>query len=774
MKNNVFAGWNTVFSFTLKQGFTKGYKLGTLIFALILLMAGIGANLFLADRQKKEEKISPVEKVYVYDESGIQELKLSGERLLDEEQFPKVVFEPAALDFKELGVKLASEEGNDVIAQITAESHGYQVMVYVPDESRVKKEDAKNLAKAIRTVVRQSLIATSGIEKEKVTYIVSSTQTKFLTAGENAQSTGQRVLTVVLPICLMMFMYFMVLIYGQNMGNIVTVEKSSKLVETLLVMTKPYGIIFGKIFATTLTAIFQVLLWGASIVAGFVAGDVLARQVINPEYDNFFFEILSQLAADDSLKAFTVEAIILGVVTLCVAFLFYCVLAGAIASFAGKAEELGQVMMFYNMFLIIGFFGSYALPNVTGQGWVKVVLRIIPFTGAFLLPGEILVGTVPVVQGILYLLLLMAWIAGLCVFAGRVYKNQLFYKGKSLMERLKRKKKKSNEEESIQPFDREESTNRETEWQVLAGTVSEPEKTQRMGYFFVAISTVAIFFVLQLLASMVVMNVMTRVQLRGVDVSAWETKDYVNLYHRMENTLNPLTMLVCHICVITCFGLWYNCALKNKPGMGKQSILDAWENLKTNKATKPLVTVLCCIVLGVSLCFFANGTIVVEAYLIPNVVANYLEMAKSAGLGKSIFAILATVVCAPIGEELLCRGVCLHFGKKAFGRFWIANLLQALMFGIMHANWVQGIYAFLIGLVLGYMVERYNSLLPAMFIHFVVNFSSSTWVPLLFRDTEGSFMLGLLLIGIPALVVCPVIMFIERRYRKQLTIEENE
>ena len=57
-------------------------------------------------------------------------------------------------------------------------------------------------------------------------------------------------------------------------------------------------------------------------------------------------------------------------------------------------------------------------------------------------------------------------------------------------------------------------------------------------------------------------------------------------------------------------------------------------------------------------------------------------------------------------------------------RFWIANTIQALLFGVLHLNIVQGAYAFLLGLVLGWLVWRTGSLAWSMGLHLVVNFSS--------------------------------------------------
>ena len=75
-------------------------------------------------------------------------------------------------------------------------------------------------------------------------------------------------------------------------------------------------------------------------------------------------------------------------------------------------------------------------------------------------------------------------------------------------------------------------------------------------------------------------------------------------------------------------------------------------------------------------------------------------MMERSGIGTNGMVIFATVCLAPIGEELVFRGLTMKYAEKAFGRFWAANLLQAFLFGVIHMNWVQGVYAFFGGLVL--------------------------------------------------------------------------
>lgn len=67
---------------------------------------------------------------------------------------------------------------------------------------------------------------------------------------------------------------------------------------------------------------------------------------------------------------------------------------------------------------------------------------------------------------------------------------------------------------------------------------------------------------------------------------------------------------------------------------------------------------------------------------------------------------LYSAVFAPICEELVYRGYLLHKTRK-FGRNF-AIVISALLFGVMHGNFFQMPYAFLMGLILGYIASEYG------------------------------------------------------------------
>ena len=101
----------------------------------------------------------------------------------------------------------------------------------------------------------------------------------------------------------------------------------------------------------------------------------------------------------------------------------------------------------------------------------------------------------------------------------------------------------------------------------------------------------------------------------------------------------------------------------------------------------------------------------------------YTYVLENLGMTEPTFLpLLYTIVLPPVTEELIFRGLSLKILEMEFP-FWAANILQAFYFGTMHGNMVQGIYAFLSGMVLGYLVKRKGTLAAGILCHFGVNLS---------------------------------------------------
>lgn len=143
-----------------------------------------------------------------------------------------------------------------------------------------------------------------------------------------------------------------------------------------------------------------------------------------------------------------------------------------------------------------------------------------------------------------------------------------------------------------------------------------------------------------------------------------------------------------------------------------------------------------------------------------------IEMAG--GLGDTFSMFLYAGLFAPIGEEILFRGLILRslqpYGKK------FAILASAFLFGVFHGNVVQSPYAFAVGLVLGYVTLEY-SIGWAMVLHMINNLVLGDLLERLTRAwLSGMYELVTTAIILVCTVIAFIVLIVKRRevraYRK--------
>ena len=88
--------------------------------------------------------------------------------------------------------------------------------------------------------------------------------------------------------------------------------------------------------------------------------------------------------------------------------------------------------------------------------------------------------------------------------------------------------------------------------------------------------------------------------------------------------------------------------------------------------------------------------------------------------GDVIYTILGAGIFTPILEELVYRGI-VYKNIRAVSKAGYSILFSALLFGLIHANIVQFIYAFLIGILLAYFLEREKTILAPILAHMFAN-----------------------------------------------------
>ena len=138
--------------------------------------------------------------------------------------------------------------------------------------------------------------------------------------------------------------------------------------------------------------------------------------------------------------------------------------------------------------------------------------------------------------------------------------------------------------------------------------------------------------------------------------------------------------------------------------------------------------------------------------LLPSVMEEYNTLVDGSGITTyGLMWVISTLVLPPLVEEAGFRGLGLTYLERAGVPFAVANIVQALAFGIFHMNLTQGIYTFVLGLALGYVTHRSGSIAPAMLMHLVYNLMGTLGSDLIYSYLPAPFLI-LLITNVIALV----------------------
>lgn len=110
-------------------------------------------------------------------------------------------------------------------------------------------------------------------------------------------------------------------------------------------------------------------------------------------------------------------------------------------------------------------------------------------------------------------------------------------------------------------------------------------------------------------------------------------------------------------------------------------------------------------------------------------------------LGRGSWALLSTVICAPLFEEFLFRGVILEAVRSRRGAL-AAWLISSLCFGLAHGLPSQMVATGIIGLVLGHVCIRSGSLFGSIMLHGLNNALAMLLLILGYGDATLSSLVG--------------------------------
>ena len=133
--------------------------------------------------------------------------------------------------------------------------------------------------------------------------------------------------------------------------------------------------------------------------------------------------------------------------------------------------------------------------------------------------------------------------------------------------------------------------------------------------------------------------------------------------------------------------------------------------------------------------------------ILTKIIPSYGEVVNQLNIAnKSALQLVIVIILIPIYEEIVFRGIIFGYLRKNFNII-VAILAQALIFGIMHLNLVQGIYTFILGIVLALIYMYSDSILGNITVHIIFNLLGVLIIPMLLNKFPSMFIV-LLILGI--------------------------
>ena len=220
----------------------------------------------------------------------------------------------------------------------------------------------------------------------------------------------------VLGIVIVMLMFFAIYYYGYGVSMSIATEKTSRVMETLVVSAKPSRILIGKCLAMGALGLLQ--------MAGVMLFAALCYHFLIP--DNF-----TLMGMPLSLSSFTLTRAVIILAYFILGYALYAVMNAVCGASVSKIEDINSAMMPVVLIAMISFYLGY-FTAISGSGTDSLLQQIaiyVPFCSPFIVPFKILNGDVATMDLILSLAALVVAIVLITALSIRIYTASVLHYG---------------------------------------------------------------------------------------------------------------------------------------------------------------------------------------------------------------------------------------------------------------------------------------------------------------------------------------------------------
>lgn len=437
MKKSDYAGWKDVFSFSFMQGLREKSFKGFLIFSALLMLVGLPLYTVLSN---KEEDVKPsnVEKLVLYNES---DLDFDVSLILKDERYSGCTVVSDSTESYDDAVKRLEEnedkESKEILAKIEyqEEANAFHLTFVKSAKSGLKDKECQNLVEDFTTDFNEAKKQALKVTDEQEAFISQDviTNVKMVSISDQGEIEPEKetkvgdisfdeytlMLTFVMVVCLL------ISFSSSSIATSIVTEKSTRVVEYLMINVRPMALIVGKILSNLLLVVIEFICVGIC----YGLSKIITNQIA-PSQETSGEGLANALQIIESAGVAKMAVVILIVL---VGVLFFCIVAGLAGASASKLEELSEALKVYNIFMIGGAYVSIGIcVGIMTGGMNQNILNVaslIPIATPFLVPANLIIGKIGMGIALVSLIILIVVTAVLFSFTAKVYESLIFYNG---------------------------------------------------------------------------------------------------------------------------------------------------------------------------------------------------------------------------------------------------------------------------------------------------------------------------------------------------------
>lgn len=360
MRTNYFHDIWTVTKFTMRDMLgRKSFRISTIIILVVIVLGFNVPNIissFAGDDFDDKILISDPQDVFEGELGALNDADLDYK------------FEIAPQNFEEIKVAL---ENGDISSAIMVEKNDNQVnFTYVVDNIATTDTTAPQiLTDMLGSLYTNIKIQNLGLTEKELASVTPTFNTEFKQTDD--QNIGGNIMATML---MSVVLFFAIYFCAYQVSTSITIEKTSKIMETLVTSTSPRTIILGKTIGIGTVGLMQILLFAVTAV-------VSAKLFLAPELLEALFD----------LSSFTPLLVVITLAYFILGYFAYALLYALTGSTVSKPEDVQSANTPVAIVTMVGFYLAYFTLTDPTSG-LNVFAALLPISSPFCMPLRVMMG----------------------------------------------------------------------------------------------------------------------------------------------------------------------------------------------------------------------------------------------------------------------------------------------------------------------------------------------------------------------------------------------